>query len=68
MGHFQGSIEEEDHQGKHERMGTGRIGMSDEEQRKGVVRGTGYHLSCISSMENLVGFLCGKWIRGESLG
>lgn len=68
MEHFQGSTEGEDHPRKHKRMGTRKIGMSGEERRKCVVRGRGNHLSCISSMENLVGFLCGERVKGESLG
>lgn len=53
---MQRSLEEEDYQGQHERMRTWGIVMSVEEWRKCVVRGTGYHLSCMSPIGNLVGF------------
>lgn len=66
MEHCWGRLEEEVDQGQHKRMGTWEPGMSDEEWRKCVVSDTGYHLSCMSRMGSLLGFLCGKWIRGEN--
>lgn len=65
MEHLQGSLEEEDDQGQHDRMGTWGVDMPGEKWRSGGYRASS-PLPFPRGESDWV--LCGKWINGESLG